>query len=284
VTAGGRNSSSLAAREGQARRGKLQRAINLRRVIPRLVGIATVAGALAIWSLAAWLQVVSPTFLPSPLAVWQALVAAEINGYRGHTLLVHTGYSLFRVLTGFVAAVVLGVPVGLLMGRHNIVHAAIDPFIEFFRPLPPLGYYMLLVLWLGIGEASKIALLFLSGFPVMVVSAASAVRGIQEDRLRVARSLGLSERQVFWSVILPATLPALFTAARLTVGVTFGSLVAAEIVAATSGLGFLILNSSQYLRTNYVFMGIVVIGLIAVVLDRLTLALEKLFVPWAGKA
>ena len=250
----------------------------------RLVGFASVLAALAAWGLAAHLRLVSPTFLPSPLAVWHAFLAAQIDGYRGHTLLVHTAYSLFRVLTGFAAAVVLGVPLGLLMGRHKILYAAIDPFVEFLRPLPPLGYYMLLVLWLGIGEASKVTLLFLSGFPVMVVSAASAVRGVQEDRLRIARALGLSEVQVFWSVILPATLPALFTAARLTVGVTFGSLVAAEIVAATSGLGFLILNSSQYLRTNYVFMGIIVIGVIAFVLDRLTLVLERLFVPWAGKA
>ena len=256
----------------------------MRRLAPSLAGVAAIAGALAAWSLAASLQLVSPTFLPSPLAVWRALVAAQMDGYRGHTLLAHAGYSLFRVLAGFMAAVALGVPVGLYMGRHRIAYAVINPFVEFFRPLPPLGYYMLLVLWLGIGEASKIALLFLSGFPVMVVSAAAAVRGVQEDRLRVARSLGLSERQVFLSVILPATLPALFTAARLTVGVTFGSLVAAEIVAATHGLGFLILNSSQYLRTSYVFMGIGVIGVIAVILDRLTLALERLLVPWAGKA
>ena len=254
------------------------------RIAIRLVGVAAVLVALAAWSLAADLQLVSPTFLPPPLAVWHALITAQVDGYRGHTLLVHTAYSLFRVVTGFVAAVALGVPLGLLMGRHRILYAVVDPFIEFFRPLPPLGYYMLLVLWLGIGEASKIALLFLSGFPIMVVSAASAVRGVQEDRLRIARALGLSEYQVFWSVILPATLPALFTAARLTVGVTFGSLVAAEIVAASSGLGFLILNSSQYLRTNYVFMGIFVIGLIAFLLDRLTLALERFFVPWAGKA
>lgn len=250
----------------------------------RLTAVAAVATALAAWSLAAWLQLVSPTFLPSPLAVWQAMVTAQTSGYRGHTLLVHTGYSLFRVLVGFGAAVLVGVPLGLLMGRNKFIYAAVDPFVGFFRPLPPLGYYMLLVLWLGIGEASKITLLFLSGAPIMIVSAAAAVRGVQEDRLRVARSLGLSEQQVFRSVILPATLPALFTAARLTVGVTFGSLVAAEIVAATSGLGFLILNSSQYLRTSYVFLGIAVIGVIAVMLDRLAMALERLIVPWAGKA
>lgn len=250
----------------------------------RLTAVAAVVAALAAWSLAAWLQLVSPTFLPSPWAVWQAMVAAQTSGYRGHTLLVHTGYSLFRVLVGFGAAVAVGVPVGLLMGHNKFIYAALNPFVGFFRPLPPLGYYMLLVLWLGIGETSKITLLFLSGAPIMIVSAAAAVRGVQEDRLRVARSLGLSERQVFRSVILPATLPALFTAARLTVGVTFGSLVAAEIVAATSGLGFLLLNSSQYLRTSYVFLGIGVIGVIAVMLDRLALALERLVVPWAGKA
>ena len=249
----------------------------------RLVGVAAVASAIALWSLAAWMQVVSPTFLPAPWSVWQAMVTAQTSGYRGHTLLVHTAYSLGRVLAGFAAAVVVGVPIGLVMGRSRLAYAAIDPFVGFFRPLPPLGYYMLLVLWLGIGEASKVMLLFLSGAPIMIVSAAAAVRSVQEDRLRVARSLGLSERQVFRSVILPTALPALFTAARLTVGVTFGSLVAAEIVAAPSGLGVLILNSSQYLRTSYVFLGIAVIGVIAVVLDRLMVTLERLVVPWAGR-
>lgn len=226
---------------------------------------------------------ISPTFLPSPSAVWGALVDAQVDGYRGHTLIVHVAYSLFRVFAGFSAAIVLGVPLGLLMGRSQVANAIVDPFVQFFRPLPPLGYYMLLVLWFGIGEMSKVVLLFLSGFPVVVVSAAAAVRSVQESHLRVARSLGLTEQQVFWSVIFPSTLPALFTAARLTIGVTFGSLVAAEIVAATSGVGFIILNSSQYLRTEYVFMGIIVIGVIALILDKAASAIERWIVPWAGK-
>lgn len=254
------------------------------RLLHLLLSCSSVAAALAGWALAARYGGVSPTFLPSPGKVLDAFVDAQFDGYRGYTLAAHVGFSLYRILSGFTLAVVLGVPLGLLMGRYKALYAIIDPFIEFFRPLPPLGYYMLLVLWLGIGEASKIVLLFLSGFPVMVVSAAAAVRNVQEDHLRVARSLGLSGHQVFWSVIVPSSLPSLFTAARLTIGVTFGSLVAAEIVAATRGLGFIILNSSQYLRTEYVFMGIIIIGVIAMVLDRLASALERAIVPWAGKA
>lgn len=249
-----------------------------------LLSVASVVVALAGWAAASRFGGVSPTFLPSPAKVFAAFVDAQVGGYRGYTLLAHVGFSLYRIGAGFLMAVVLGVPVGLAMGRYTMIHAIIDPFVEFFRPLPPLGYYMLLVLWLGIGEASKIVLLFLSGFPVMVVSAAAAVRNVRENHLRVARSLGLSGPQVFWSVIIPSTLPSLFTAARLTIGVTFGSLVAAEIVAATRGLGFVILNSSQYLRTDYVFMGIIIIGVIAMVLDRLAAALERVIVPWAGKA
>ena len=247
------------------------------------VSAAAVVAVLAAWAAVADFQLVSPMFMPSPLKVWDALVDAQVDGYRGHSLLAHFSFSMMRVLLGFASAVIIGVPTGLLMGRSRLIHAAIDPFVEFFRPLPPLGYYMLLVLWLGIGEASKIVLLFLTGFPVMVVSAAAAVRSVQENHLRVARSLGLTEKQVFWSVIVPSSLPALFTAARLTVGVTFGSLVAAEIVAATRGLGFVILNSSQYLRTDYVFMGIIIIGVIAMILDRMASALERAVVPWAGK-
>lgn len=244
----------------------------------------SVLAFLALWAGAVRYGTVSPTFLPSPSTVWGALVNSQVEGYRGYTIVDHTAFSLYRVFSGFALAVVLGVPIGLLMGRYELLYAIIDPFVEFFRPLPPLGYYMLLVLWLGIGEASKIVLLFLTGFPVMVVSASAAVRNVQQNHLRVARSLGLTERQVFWSVIFPSTLPALFTAARLTIGVTFGSLVAAEIVAATRGLGFVILNSSQYLRTEYVFMGILIVGVIAMVLDKLASSVESWVVPWAGKA
>jgi len=249
-----------------------------------LISSASVLIFFAFWTILAESNTISATFLPSPAAVWGALVDAQVDGYRGHTLIVHIAYSLFRVFTGFCAAILVGVPIGLLMGRSEAVNAVVDPFVQFFRPLPPLGYYMLLVLWFGIGEMSKIVLLFLSGFPVMVVSASAAVRSVQQNHLRVARSLGLNERQVFWSVIFPSTLPALFTAARLTIGVTFGSLVAAEIVAATSGLGFIILNSSQYLRTEYVFMGIFIIGGIALILDKSTSAIERWLVPWAGKS
>lgn len=256
--------------------------------IPRFVtwGVSalSVLAFLVVWACAANYGAVSATFLPSPSTVWGALVKAQVEGYRGYTILDHTAFSLYRVFAGFALAVVLGVPVGLLMGRYQLLYAAIDPFVEFFRPLPPLGYYMLLVLWLGIGESSKIVLLFLTGFPVMVVSASAAVRTVQQNHLRVARSLGLTARQVFWSVIFPSTLPALFTAARLTIGVTFGSLVAAEIVAATRGLGFVILNSSQYLRTEYVFMGILIVGVIAMILDKLASSIEGWVVPWAGKS
>ena len=254
------------------------------RLFHALLSCASVAAVLVAWDAAARLGAVSPTFLPSPAKVVHALLDAELDGYRGYTLGAHAAFSLMRISLGFVMAVGLGIPIGLLMGRYDTLYAVIDPFVEFFRPLPPLGYYMLLVLWLGIGEASKIVLLFLSGFPIMVVSAAAAVRSVQENHLRMARSLGLSGRQVFWSIIVPSSLPSLFTAARLTVGVLFGSLVAAEIVAATRGIGFIILNSSQYLRTDYVFMGIIIIGVIAMVLDRVASALERAFVPWAGKA
>lgn len=258
--------------------------IERRRWAYPLLSVASVGTALVGWAAAARFGGVSPTFLPSPGKVFEAFADAQLDGYRGYTLLAHVGFSLYRVFAGFLLAVALGVPLGLIMGRYRTLYAIFDPFIQFFRPLPPLGYYMLLVLWLGIGEASKIVLLFLSGFPVMVVSAAAAVRNVQENHLRIARSLGLSSHQVFWSVIIPSCLPSIFTAARLTIGVTFGSLVAAEIVAATRGLGFIILNSSQYLRTEYVFMGIIIIGIIAMVLDRLTSVLERTIVPWAGKA
>ena len=160
----------------------------------------------------------------------------------------------------------------------------LDPYIQFLRPLPPLGYYTLLIVWFGIGDTSKVVLLFLTGLPIVVVSSAAGVRSVDRDLLLATSSLGLKGFHLFRFVVFPACLPAIFTGMRLALGATFGSLVAAELIAAESGLGWLILTASNYVRTSIVFAGIIVIGLIALVLDHGVVLIERKLVPWAGKA
>lgn len=210
------------------------------------------------------------------------IVATE--GFQGVTLLEDVNVSLMRIGAGFIMAVAVGVPLGLWIGTSRFVESALDPYIQFLRPLPPLGYYTLLIVWFGIGDTSKVVLLFLTGLPILVVSSAAGVRSVDRDLLLATSSLGLKGFQLFRFVVFPACLPAIFTGMRLALGATFGSLVAAELIAAESGLGWLILTASNYVRTSIVFSGIIVIGMIALVLDHGVVLIERKLVPWAGKA
>lgn len=248
------------------------------------VSLASIAVGLTVWQALVSFGVLAPALLPSILDVVRAGASIAAEGYQGVTLIEDLEISLVRVGLGFLAAVCVGVPLGLWIGMSRFVESAIDPYIQFLRPLPPLGYYTLLIVWFGIGDASKIILLFLTALPILVVSSAAGVRAVDRDLLLATSSLGLKGFHLFRFVVFPACLPAIFTGMRLALGATFGSLVAAELVAAESGLGWLVLTASNYVRTAIVFAGIIVIGLIALALDQGVVWMERKFVPWAGKA
>ncbi len=249
-----------------------------------LLGVVAVAAGLALWQALAAFHVLSPALLPSISSVVRAAAEVATTGYQGVTLLEDIEVSLMRVGLGFAAAVCVGVPLGLWIGMSRFVASTVDPYLQFLRPLPPLGYYTLLIVWFGIGDASKIILLFLTALPIIAVSSAAGVRGVDRGMLLAMSSLGLKGWGLFRFVVFPACLPAIFTGMRLALGATFGSLVAAELIAAESGLGWLILTASNYVRTAIVFAGIIVIGLIALVLDQVVVQIERRLVPWAGRA
>ena len=248
-----------------------------------LVSAGAIVVVLVAWELASTLGWISSDLLPTPGDVLRAGYSTQVDGYRGTSLFASIGVSMARVAVGFAAAAVVGIPLGLIMGRVAFLSAVLDPFVQFFRPLPPLGYYTLLILWFGIGDLAKVVLLFLSGLPLIIVGCAAATSSVRVRDIEAAMSLGLSQRQIFRRVILPSALPEIITSLRLALGTTFGSLVAAEIIAASSGLGFILYNAANYLLTDVVFMGIIVIGIIAVLLDRLALLLQRKLVPWQGK-
>ena len=179
------------------------------------VGIGTL---LLLWVVVARLEVVSELFVPRPSSVAEAFLQVSVDGYRGGTLLEHLARSMARLLTGFGLAAVTAIPLGLVMGFSTPLRRIIDPLIELYRPLPPLAYYTLLIVWLGIGEASKIALLFLAAVPPLVISAMAGVRAISAQRIESAYALGATRRQVLMHVAFPSCLPDIFTGLR--VGVT----------------------------------------------------------------
>lgn len=248
-----------------------------------LVSVSAVISVIVVWYLVTRILSIDEAVFPGPVAVVKALYTTQTVGYRGTTLLASVGVSLARVGAGFAAAAIVGIPLGLAMGRSPLLLAMLDPFVQFFRPLPPLGYYTLLIVWFGIGDLAKVILLFLTGVPLIIVSCAAAARNVRTSHVEAAMSLGLKERQIFWRVILPGALPEILTSLRLALGITFGSLVAAEIVAASSGIGYILFNAANYLLTDVVFMGVIVLGVIAAILDRLALFIQRRLTPWQGK-
>jgi taurine transport system permease protein len=166
------------------------------------------------------------------------------------------------------------------MGISRHVRAFFDPLIEFFRPLPPLGIYTLLVMWLGIGETSKVALLFLAGLPALTISAMEAVKGVDPAFVRAARSLGATRWQLLRHVYVPGCLPEILTGMRIALGFTYTVLVAAEIVAAPAGLGWLVWDASKFLMSDVVIMGLIVLAITGFALDRVLRTLESALTPW----
>ena len=238
---------------------------------------------LALWWGSAEFHWVPPLFLPGPKQVFHTFLSLVGGDGTGGTLLDHALASLFRVAGSFLLALFTAIPIGLSMGVSRLVRSALDPVIEFYRPLPPLAYLPLTVIWFGIGETQKMVLLYLAVFAPLALSARAGVRSVAVEQLHAAFSMGASRRQVFFHVILPAALPDILTGMRIGLGFGWSTLVAAEMVAAQQGLGQMVLNASSFLRTDIMLVGIVVIGAIAYSFDLLMRWLESRLVPWKGR-
>jgi taurine transport system permease protein len=245
-----------------------------------LVSVGSSVGLLLVWVLVTETGLANELFLPSPRAVFVKLFEIATEGYQGSTLLEHVATSLYRILVGFGLACAIGIPLGVLMGLSPWVRAFFNPMIEFYRPLPPLGLYTLLVMWLGIGEASKLSLLFLAAFPGIIISTVQAVSAIDKIYIRAAESLGASRRDLFFHVFIPAAGPTILTGMRISLGFTYTVLVAAEIVAATAGIGWMIWDAAKFLLSDVVIGGLLVLGLTGVALDLIMRKIGALLMPW----
>lgn len=268
------------ARSGRPAHASRKRRIGLRLNWIPLVVLGLVSLAWIGVTTSGWVQ---DAFLPSPGSLWAGFVDLITNGYNCCSLLEHARMSLQRVLLGFVTGSITGTCLGLAMGYNRKIEAFFSPMIEFFRPLPQLAYLVLLVILFGIGEEARVILLFFTALPVASVAARDGVKSVSTQRVQAARSLGATELDVFRYVVFPSALHEIFTGARLAIGVVYATLIAAEMIAGTNGLGWMILNAGRYLRSDYVVVGIILLGVLGLLLDRLVASMETRVVHWAGR-
>lgn len=237
-----------------------------------------------LWYLSEKLEWVNPLFWPPMSDVWLQLQTISAEGYRNVTLLEHIGISVFRVIAGFLLGCAVGIPLGFTLALSKTMNRIFDPIVEFFRPLPPLALIPLVILWLGIGEGAKIFLLFLASLWIMALSTRSGVLATNIAKIHAAYTLNANKYQILTQVILPNALPEIFTGMRVSMGVCWGTVVAAELVAAESGVGMMIMVASKFLSTDIVVLGVILISLIAYGLDIIMRYLEHILVPWRGKS
>ena len=269
------------------------------------ISIVTIVVLLGSWWLVAHLGLIRPLFLPAPEMVISKFnkiactdhylerllvflgtregVEAECEGFSEHTLHEHILWSLYRVFSSFFLAAVTAIPIGVAMGMSRLARGMFDPPIEFYRPIPPLAYLPLTIIWFGIGESGKIFLIYLACFAPIAINARAGVRSVSIEQIHAAYSMGASRQQVIWQVVIKAALPEILTGMRVAIAFGWTTLVAAEMVAAKAGIGVMVLNAARFLATDIVFLGIVVIGAVAFVFDLIMRRIERRLVPWKGK-
>ncbi len=247
------------------------------------LSLGSIAALVFVWWLVTAMGWVKPLFVPSPGAILAKFADVWQNGFTNTPFLEHVAISTARVFGAFLLACAVGIPLGIAMGMSPFIRGIFDPPIEFYRPIPPLAYLPLMIIWFGIGETSKVLLIFLSVFAPVALGARAGVRSAAIEQIHAAYSFGATRWQVMRHVILPSALPEILTAMRIGVGFGWTTLVAAEMVAATKGLGYMVLTASQFLQTSTVIMGIIVIAAIAYAFDLLMRWIERKVVPWKGR-
>ena len=228
------------------------------------------------WALLSASAVVDPVFLPGPLKVLTRIA----SWFSDDDLLGDVAISTWRVVAGWALSAAIALPLGLCIGSWRAVQALLEPLTDFIRYMPAVAFIPLVMLWVGIEEGSKVAIIFIGTFFQMVLMVAEDVRRVPMAQIEAAQTMGASTREVVEKVILPSAKPALLDTLRVTMGWAWTYLVVAELVAANSGLGFAILKAQRFLQTDKIFAGILLIGLIGLAIDQLfRLAHRKAF-PW----
>lgn len=233
----------------------------LRHSVPYALALIAIG---TVWQIAVWVSQANVAILPPPLLTLSTLWELILNG----ELAKHTIASLSRVVSAWGLSVLVAVPLGLVMARSKAVERLLDPVIELFRPISPLAWIPLAILWFGIGETGKIFIIFVATFFPIVLNTISGVKGVDPVLIRAGRVLGCNnEATLFWRVILPAAMPTIIVGLRIAFGTGWAAIIAAELVAAQSGLGYLIADGMEILRSDLVLAGMIAIGVLGVLID-----------------
>jgi NitT/TauT family transport system permease protein len=248
-----------------------------------LISTATVVWLLLLWAVVTNVFHISPMVLPSPQSMARHFRTMLVDGYAGHPLWEHILASVLRTLVGFFTGIALAIPLGLSMGYSRTVNAILWPVFGFIRPIPPIAYIPLAILWFGIGEFSKVLLIFVASFNFTVLASAAGMRSVPEQLIRAGTNLGLTKRQMFVSVMLPAAMPQIFTGIKTSIAVSWAVMVAAELIAAQIGLGFIIEDAGTFFRTQEVMIGVAIIGAVGLVFEYIVVAIERRVLHWQAK-
>lgn len=249
-----------------------------------LVSLVTVMFVLLLWFLVTDVfELVRPIVLPSPSDMAAEFGKLVEKGYTGQPLWNHIRASLFRTFTGLLAGLAVGIPLGLLVGYYWFVSAVFSPFLGILRPIPPIAFIPLVVLYFGIGEFSKILLIFMAALWYVTLNTAAGVKAVPNDLMRAGRNMGLKGWQLFAHVIFPSALPYIMTGIKTATAVSWAIVVAAELVAAQSGLGYMVMDAATFFRVTDVYIGIILIGMIGLLLELLTGLAEHRLLHWRGK-
>jgi NitT/TauT family transport system permease protein len=246
------------------------------------ISLATVVALIGLWFIASAIGLTHPDTLPGPGTMFAAFIELIKDGYAGTSLLGHIGASVGRAFVGFAAAIALGVPIGLFVGRHPVADAICAPIIGFFRPIPPIAFITLFIFYFGIGEGPKIGLIFMACFWYVILNCSDGVRAIPESLFKAGRNIGLNRRQLFFHVTLPASMPSIMTSVRAASAISWTLVVASELIGAQSGLGFMILDSAQYFNIPLTYIGIIIIGIIGLIWEMVIVAVQRRVLHWQG--
>ena len=222
-------------------------------------------------------------YLPTPSEMGTELQTLFTKGYKSISIWQHMGISLFRTLTGFVLGIAVGIPLGLITGYSRVGSAMVSPIMAFIRPIPPIAFIPMVVLYFGLGEVGKVALIFWTAFNYVYVNAHAGATGVPIAYQRAAQSIGLTRAQTFFRVVLPSAIPQIFTGLKVAMALSWAVVVAAELTGAQSGLGFMISDAAQTFRIPAVFIGIALIGAIGLMLNVMLNAVETWLVHWKGR-
>ncbi|MEA2780127.1 MAG: NitT/TauT family transport system permease protein [Rhodospirillaceae bacterium] len=236
------------------------------------IAVAVFLLLLALWSLATSGGLVGPLFLPSPAAVWGRLTLLASDG----TLWSDAGISLYRIGVGFLIASAMAIPIGVVIGCYRFWEAALEPLADFIRYMPVVAFVPLTILWSGTGDAQKFLIIWIGTFFQQVLMIQDNVKRVPADFIGLGRTLGLSDSKILIKIVVPCALPGIWDTLRISLGWAWTWLVVAELVAATSGLGYRITVSQRYFQTDTIIGYILFLGVLGLVTDQLMKAAERL--------